>query len=142
MIDIEAIRKRIAAATPGIWIVRKMRGEEDRIGHGFVQAPRLDPSHGYDIEILCEDANYPDERREGDLQFIAAARQDIPALLAENAAQAERIKELEAERDGWKVQAANLAETVNGISDRCDEAEAALKKSEESAAPENPEARP
>ena len=79
MTKLTAIEAMLAKCTPGEWTVRKMRGEENKVGHGFVQAPRINHSHGYDIEVLCEDANYPDERREGDLQLIARA----PSLLRE-----------------------------------------------------------
>lgn len=89
-LNLEAIKAREKAATPGPWMVRKMRGEEAKVGHGFVQAPRIDPEHGYDIEVLCEDGNYPDALREGDLQFIAAARQDIPALISALSASLDR----------------------------------------------------
>ena len=103
----DEIRSRLEKATPGAWIVRKMRGEESNIGHGFVQAPRVDPSHGYDIEILCEDANYPDEKREGDLQLIAHAPSDLAYLLS-------RVEKMESVVKAAKNLRTRLAVTKDG----------------------------
>lgn len=63
--------------TPGPWRVRYIADGEPSRGF-FVEAPRINPKHGYDIEILCEDGNYPDDMREADAHLVAAA----PDLLA------------------------------------------------------------
>ncbi len=72
--ELEAIKARAAAATPGEWIVRRMPRMETR--EGFVQAPRIDPKHPYDIEVLGED-----DTLAADLEFVAHAHQDVPVLV-------------------------------------------------------------
>lgn len=89
MIDLDAIEARLNAATPGAWHVRRLPGVA---GECFVQAPRLDRTHPYDIEVLgdSEGQLYPKELREADAEFIGRAKQDIKALI-------DRIRELEGE---------------------------------------------
>jgi len=73
--EIEEMLRRI---TPGEWKIR-----ESPMGDGkyFVQAPRIDPKHPYDIEVLGEDeALYPTKR--GDAEFIARAPQIVRQLIA------------------------------------------------------------
>ena len=77
--DINALRDALAAGpTPGNWIARKGRGLP-----AFVQAPRLNKTDPYDIEILGDDDTlYP--TRSADVEFIAAANPErVAALLAE-----------------------------------------------------------
>jgi hypothetical protein len=75
---IEEIEQLLANITPGQWTIR-----ESPMGDGrfFVQAPRVDPKHPYDIEVLGEDDSlYPTKR--GDAEFIAKAPEIVRQLLA------------------------------------------------------------
>jgi hypothetical protein len=70
-------RKLLAAATPGPWGIRRLNGAVS--SEGFVQAPRVDPAHPYDIEVLGEDDTlYPTRR--GDMEFIVWVRNNAEAL--------------------------------------------------------------
>ena len=68
-------------ATPDTWIIR-----ENPRGNGFfVQAPRIDPTHPYDIEILGEDDTlYPTRRADADL--IVALKSDALSIINDQAA--------------------------------------------------------
>ena len=72
-INIDAIRARAEAATPGPWDSDgySVGANDDWVAH----IPGYDPGEG---------AGNP--RREPDAEFIAHAREDVPALLAELAA--------------------------------------------------------
>jgi hypothetical protein len=81
--NLDEIEARANAATPGPW-------------HGAIPAC----GHEHDDEVCSIEA--PDSavlascvKREEDLQFILAARTDVPALVA-------RVRELEAESAKWK----------------------------------------
>src|SRR5690349_8747400 len=69
-VDIEGIRQRVNAATPGPWYAW------DR-GVGYMIA--LDP----DGDRVLPEAMRTDLARAGDAEFIAKARSDVPALLDE-----------------------------------------------------------
>ena len=76
--ELEAIRTRLRKASAGPWTVMRMpnlwRGNAgDRRTHPAVRAFRV-PKRMYEIAP---------EQVEGDAAFMAHARQDIPALLAE-----------------------------------------------------------
>jgi hypothetical protein len=76
-LDLEAIRRRCEAATPGPWSVEEDWTAEVRSPSGLI-AKVIYPRHLLDAE------------------FIAAAREDVPALLAE----VERLTAAVAERQG------------------------------------------
>src|SRR4051812_22434138 len=98
MIDIEQIAKRLAAASAGPWIVRRLPGS--RPSEGFIQAPRALPTHPYDIELLGEDDTlYP--TRAADLEFVAHSREDVEALIVE-------VEKLRRERTGLLLEIAKL----------------------------------
>ena len=42
-------------------------------GYFFVEADKLEPSHGYNIEVMCEDANYPLEVKKADAELMVDA---------------------------------------------------------------------
>lgn len=94
--NLDAIRRRVAAATPGTW----------KTGDQFANGA-LGPS----VAVLA--GNLPpvelDSRRNGraDAAFIAHARQDVPALLAE-------IDQLRALADQLGERLANHAYCENG----------------------------
>lgn len=77
-LDLDQLEAAANAATPGDWIVRSMRGHQS-----FVQAPRIDPEHPYDIELLGEDESlYP--TRNADMTYIVAAQPSaVKELIAE-----------------------------------------------------------
>ena len=92
MIDLEAIESRVNAATPGPW--------HTKLGDGVT----------FDIQAVVTSATgeicghrqlgYRDARNyENNADFIAHAREDIPALLAEVKRQADEIEAVTAERD-------------------------------------------
>lgn len=70
-LDLAAIRARADAATPGDW--------EATNNHRILGPPPALPSHSLprDLNPVAEAGNY------ADALFIAAARTDVPALLAE-----------------------------------------------------------
>lgn len=89
------IEARVDAATPGPWHARD-RGIGHELHHGAADDCK---------QNWCEDVNgeHRETFRRGDAEFIAAARNDVPALLAEVRrlqAAAERVRELLAE---WSV---------------------------------------
>lgn len=68
-------------ATPGTWFIR----EAPRGNGFFIQAPRINPEDGYDIEILGEDdTQYPTRRADAEsiVGLITLMRTHGPALLA------------------------------------------------------------
>lgn len=69
-VDVETIRARADAATPGPWEQRENRDE----GHGVSTVDPLWPGRGHDIVCLGSDGLF------ADLVFIAHARADVPAL--------------------------------------------------------------
>src|ERR1700749_686867 len=60
--------------TPGPWKVRYLRPDEEEPDF-FVEAPKINPKAGYNIEIMgSEDGpNYKYEERQADAHLIAAA---------------------------------------------------------------------
>jgi hypothetical protein len=105
----EALYARLAElagkATPGPWIHRTVPGfDED----GIVQAPKLDPSHPYNIQVLGDDRNerlYPPELYRADAAYISEA--DPPTVLALIARCRALEAELEDERQHADVYEAN-----------------------------------
>ena len=80
-IDTGAIRRRIESATPGPWFVV---GPPWNTGLPFVVAADPDPHVGMFIADLDSvSAEDPSPNAQADAEFIAAARTDIPLLLAE-----------------------------------------------------------
>ncbi len=77
-VNLDELEALANAATPGHWHIRQHRGLS-----GFIQAPRLDPAHPYDIELLGEDETlYP--TREADMRYIVGVQpQVLKKLLAE-----------------------------------------------------------
>jgi hypothetical protein len=102
--DLAAIKARADAATPGPWA----------IDFGSVVA-----SDGEDFVTPC----YPDERGQLDADFIAHAREDVPALLA-------RVRELEADRDDWQQAARVYAKSRDASDHRADKARARVTELE------------
>ena len=101
-IDLEAIRRRADAATPWPW------GE----GGATVYDEQLIPI----CRCMATRDRYKDERQNAD--FIAHAREDIPALLAEVKRQAAEIAAVTAERDAAANAVARMAEyivTLGGV---------------------------
>lgn len=83
-LDLEAIRKRAEAATEGLWT-------------NFEDVAYLERRQVYEYDELTE-TNVDviaDCRRIQDAEFIANARQDVPALIAE----VERLREIKKEAD-------------------------------------------
>lgn len=77
--DLDRIEAYCDAATPGPWRVRRGVGLPGL--PGFVEAPRLSPSHPFDIEVLGEDDTLY-STRDADLEMVAHARTDLPAVVA------------------------------------------------------------
>lgn len=85
---LQEIEDRLNAITPGQWehITKTRHGTPLPNSLSFIRAPRLDPSHPYDIEVMGEDRNdqlYPPEQAFADGDFIAAAPTDVRDLIAE-----------------------------------------------------------
>lgn len=77
-VDLDRLEQLADAATPGTWAIRSHRGMTP-----FIQAPRIDPAHPYDIELLGEDETlYP--TRDADLAYVVAVQpQMLKQLIAE-----------------------------------------------------------
>lgn len=73
--------------TPGEWKVRFVHSSnvDDGECDFFVQAPKVDPKMGYDIEIMQDDfgdgTGYPRKQKLADARLIAAAPDLLKALL-------------------------------------------------------------
>ena len=90
----EEFEARAAKATPGPWRADKSEQVQYRtVGAGFDGRDCVQSWSG-------SDAHYTNGSRMGDAEFIARAREDVPALIAEVRRLRERIAELEA-GDGW-----------------------------------------
>lgn len=86
--DLDAIRQRADAATPGPWGVEQ---------YGTTLAV-----HAYQVSdavAMIGDEDHPPAG--SDAEFIAHAREDVPALLAEVDRLTARVADLEGERDAW-----------------------------------------
>ena len=76
---VDELERLALAATKGPWKHRTAPGYDD---NGFVEAPKADPSHPYNIQVLGEDKNerlYPPVQYQADCDYIAAA--DPPTIL-------------------------------------------------------------
>lgn len=82
-LDLDAIRQRADAATPGVWIHRKIKWGKSPI-HVVVDGPQ---SIAY-AESEGADAAVFERANSANSEFIAHARHDVPALLDE----VERLK--------------------------------------------------
>ena len=97
MIDLEAIKARAQAATPGEWYVERCGDFDDP---SFIIAGVVRDRYG-DNALNCGS----DEALG---QFIAHARTDVPALVAE-------VERLTAERDIWQERAHNAEEALDRL---------------------------
>ncbi|MEU3563659.1 hypothetical protein [Kitasatospora sp. NPDC006786] len=83
--ELTAIEDRTAAATPGPWLAR-LEGRHGIGGESFIQ---LRPETPEDDELYVRrfTAGYevkgPNTALDADIDLIAAARQDVPRLIAE-----------------------------------------------------------
>jgi hypothetical protein len=82
--ELDAIERRAHAATRGPW-TSYVEGRNQGPGDSFIGTGDPDQSDLYiDYAWWPEDQRRANEqRRENDLDFIAAARQDVPRLVAE-----------------------------------------------------------
>lgn len=74
----------MVARSRGPWRIRE-HPDPSRDDHFFVQAPRNDPSHPYDIEVMADDTGgslYPVEQKRADAEFIVLAENHFDALVA------------------------------------------------------------
>lgn len=86
--QLEAIRKRVEAATPGPWNWRKLDGEPFETEMPSLVSPEGDVmDFGYCATFYPVQGTPPED---ADAEFIAHAREDVPALLAE----IEHLKEI------------------------------------------------
>jgi hypothetical protein len=110
--ELQAIRERCAAATPGKWISCPIRVE---LGQGTVQGSGVYcPKPLVSVCVVPGHTCYPEgntpEQIAADSAFIAHARADIPALLAE----VDRLKALLADV-GYQSLAAEMTNALYGI---------------------------
>lgn len=94
MLDLAAIQARCAAATPGPWVTHS---DADELVDPPVPAPAAYPvaqcdQQDFGVRVFSPPGTYVkrDHRTSDNALFIAHARSDIPALLAE----VQRIREL------------------------------------------------
>ena len=94
--ELDAVEPRAHAATAGPWRShvegRDMDGGDSFIGTGD---PDQSDLYIHYLEWPEEHRNANEKRRENDFDFIAAARQDVPRLVAE----VRRLRKLLAERE-------------------------------------------
>ena len=83
-LDLEPIKERLAAATPGPWKAK----EDSWDGYSVV----ID-DNGPGVSIIAEQIGQGEDGGWGDAEFIAHAPEDIAALISE-------VERLRAERDG------------------------------------------
>jgi hypothetical protein len=84
--ELQAIRSRCDAATPGPWIAKAYNPYRDRaVIHQTPESQKINPLR-WQRACICR------EVRAHDADFIEHARTDIPALLAE----VERLRDIEA----------------------------------------------
>lgn len=98
-----AIEARVAAATPGPWAYEP-HGDTGDYGVGVLLDDDDNPVTGYQECGVCVVAEpvAPEVSHHSDADFIAHAREDVPALLA-------HIRRLEAEREAEIAAARNAA---------------------------------
>ena len=140
-IDTEALRRLADAATPGPWVVKTC---EPCAEHGREDVQIWDERGEIPIAQWMDDAD-PDAG--ADAEFIAAAREAVPALLdriARLEAQSDirgravviyrdRAREAEAERD-WNLRSSRLAKEERiKANARADRAEARVEAAQEEA---------
>jgi hypothetical protein len=73
--EIEAIKRRCGAATPGPWKVEEQKERDPRTDTWHHLYWIVRPHDSYDPDITCE--------RKQDADFFSHARTDVPALVAE-----------------------------------------------------------
>lgn len=78
--DLEAIEARCAAASPGPW-TSFVEGRDHMSGDDFIRVGESDDEP--DMYVSRAGAGSVRPASAADLDFIAAARQDVPALIAE-----------------------------------------------------------
>jgi hypothetical protein len=77
--ELEAIKRRAEAATPGEWKQAHPWGPPDE--HGYVSMPGI---FAGETSVVFGTKGYADiSFKEADAEFIAASRQDVPALVVE-----------------------------------------------------------
>ncbi|MER6395379.1 hypothetical protein ABT263_04840 [Kitasatospora sp. NPDC001603] len=98
--DLSAMERRAAAAAPGPWTAW-LEGRHGVGGDSFIQVrPEAEPDDEIYVSRFVEGARLPgqDPRLDADIDFIAAARQDVPRLIAE----VRRLRAAAADRSrGW-----------------------------------------
>ncbi|MFE3202160.1 hypothetical protein [Embleya sp. NPDC059237] len=111
-LDLDAIRARCDAATPGPW------GYIDRFGLIAADPEAINADHtAYSTAIACMEPGDDDTEAEEESEarvaanaaFITTARSDVPALLALVAEQAATIAATDAERDRLEAEARRVA---------------------------------
>ncbi|MFF1903496.1 hypothetical protein [Kitasatospora sp. NPDC058218] len=83
--DLSAMERRAAAAAPGPWAAW-LEGRHGIGGDSFIQIrPEADQDDEIYVSRFVEGAQLAgrDPRLDADIDFIAAARQDVPRLIAE-----------------------------------------------------------
>lgn len=97
-LDLDAIEARASAATPGEWEWRGFDLARDgRSERSALVAPRASGGQDYVIEGRVQSWNEGEPAmavRDADAEFIAAARYDVPALVAEVRRLREALKPL------------------------------------------------
>lgn len=109
---IAEIRQRAEKATKGPWTV----GNDEVIGLGIEQTSRGSFTYEAQLARVLDLFDREDENvgrrhlgsQEADAQFIAHAREDVPALLAE-------VERLRAELNGMRAREHALGEEVEGL---------------------------
>jgi hypothetical protein len=106
-IDLSAIRDRVDAATEGPWALSAIEDESGALAWRVAQ-----PSEDLVVGDYDSDGgvNFRD-----DAEFIANARQDVPALLAE-------IERLTAERDQYLSMLVEIGDSISPTGERPEEA--------------------
>ena len=113
-LDKERLRVLAEAATPGPWILLPiedgspyLRVRGTRLGARYKVANVLAPKYFMPRDGIESTAN---------AEFIAAARDAVPALLSENAALAAEVERTSNNRDMWKAQCAVQAQEFERLS--------------------------
>lgn len=81
-LDLDAIQARADAATPGPWTVEEGAGAEG-LRDGWWEYERRACNVETDLEFVTTDGDGMGASSRADAEFIAHARTDVPALIAE-----------------------------------------------------------
>jgi hypothetical protein len=98
MLDLDPIKQRAAAATPGPWTVDKDPDIEETLAIAHPETHAKDRMMRFYSDFVAVGLGDVQKGETADADFIAQARADVPALVAEVESLRERLKAI---TTGW-----------------------------------------